>query len=155
MNNSIEENLSAAKFERKLAVAGLAAIGGGLFVVSFFNPTTAGFFPVCPLYKFTGIACPGCGLTRAFHALLHGDLATALGFNALLPFFFTAVRLFFDFDDFSGDSRARAADEFLPTVDGLGNCYFVRFVRRPAKFAVLSVHAALPVIFDAKSRVKR
>ena len=34
-----------------------------------------------------GIACPGCGLTRGFHALFHGDLLTALDYNALLPFF--------------------------------------------------------------------
>ena len=85
MNDAI--SLEANKFQRLTAAAGLAAIGGGILVVSFFNPTTAGFFPVCPLYKFTGIACPGCGLTRAFHALLHGDFGTALGFNALLPFF--------------------------------------------------------------------
>ena len=84
---SASEKLYATNFERAIAAAGLAAIGGGAFVVSFFNPTTAGFFPVCPLYKFTGIACPGCGLTRAFHALLHGDFTTALGFNALVPFF--------------------------------------------------------------------
>jgi len=35
----------------------------------------------------TGIYCPGCGLTRGFHALLHGDVLTALHFNALLPVF--------------------------------------------------------------------
>lgn len=33
----------------------------------------------------TGFACPGCGLTRAFHSLFHGDIVTALHFNALIP----------------------------------------------------------------------
>lgn len=33
----------------------------------------------------TGFACPGCGLTRGFHALFHGDILTALGFNAMIP----------------------------------------------------------------------
>ncbi len=73
--------------ERILAAAGIVATIGGAAFVWFFNPTTAGFFPVCPLLKMTGIACPGCGLTRGFHALFHGDFLTALGFNALLPVF--------------------------------------------------------------------
>ena len=71
--------------ERILAAAGIAAAAAGAFVVGYFNPTTAGFFPVCPLYATTGLSCPGCGLTRGFHALFHGDILGALGFNALIP----------------------------------------------------------------------
>ena len=56
-------------------------------MVWYFDPTKAGFFPYCPLLRFTGFACPGCGLTRGFHALLHGDVVTALDFNALIPLF--------------------------------------------------------------------
>lgn len=67
----------------------------GAGVVAFFDPTTAGFFPVCPLYSLTGFACPGCGLTRGFHALFHGDILTALDYNALLPVF--AILLGFGF----------------------------------------------------------
>jgi hypothetical protein len=81
----LEDKISASTVERILAVAGIAAIGAGAFIVAYFNPTTAGFFPVCPLYYLTGIHCPGCGLTRGFHALFHGDVLTALHFNALLP----------------------------------------------------------------------
>ncbi len=76
--------------ERILAGAGIVTTITGAFVVGYFNPVTAGFFPVCPLYSVTGILCPGCGLTRGFHALFHGDLLTALHFNAMLP-----VYLFF------------------------------------------------------------
>ncbi len=83
----IEDKVSASTIERILAVAGIAAIGAGAFVVGYFNPMTAGFFPVCPLYYLTGIHCPGCGLTRGFHALFHGDVLTALHFNALLPIY--------------------------------------------------------------------
>ena len=77
----------ASKVERFLAAAGAAGMAVGAGVVSYFDPASAGFFPVCPLYSLTGFACPGCGLTRGFHALAHGDLATALDYNALLPFF--------------------------------------------------------------------
>ena len=32
----------------------------------------------------TGLKCPGCGSQRMLHALLHGDIAAAWRFNALL-----------------------------------------------------------------------
>lgn len=49
----------------------------------FFNPATHQFYPICTLHKLTGLNCPGCGMTRAFYALLHGNFATALRDNAL------------------------------------------------------------------------
>lgn len=83
----------SSKFERVAAAAGAAAIISGAVGVWYFDPRTAGFFPVCPLYSLTGFACPGCGLTRGFHALFHGDIVTALDYNALIPFFAFAVLL--------------------------------------------------------------
>lgn len=77
----------ASTTERIFAAAGASGIVAGSAGVWYFDPTTAGFFPVCPLYSLTGLACPGCGLTRGFHALFHGDVLTALDYNALLPFF--------------------------------------------------------------------
>lgn len=56
----------------------------------WFDPSAENFFPVCPLYKISGFACPGCGMTRALHALLHGDIVSALRFNLFMP-----VMLFF------------------------------------------------------------
>jgi len=61
------------------AVTGL---GAGA-VIYFFNPSTNGFYPICQFHRITGLNCPGCGATRACHALLHGDLITALRDNAL------------------------------------------------------------------------
>src|SRR5688500_6078308 len=77
----------SARLERMLAATRESAIGAGAAAVWDFDPTKTGFFPVCPLYSLTGFACPGCGLTRGFHALFHGDILTALDYNALLPFF--------------------------------------------------------------------
>jgi len=66
------------------AVVLLIAAGAGAgTVIYFFNPSTHGFYPVCLFHKLTGLNCPGCGATRACHALLHGDLTTALRDNAL------------------------------------------------------------------------
>lgn len=81
------EQTNSSSIERVLAAAALIGGAAGAFVVGWFNPVTAGFFPQCPLYQMTGLACPGCGLTRGFHALLHGDVLTALDYNAMLPFY--------------------------------------------------------------------
>ena len=81
------EQIKSSSTERVLAAAGLIAGAAGAFVVAWFNPLTAGFFPQCPLYQMTGLACPGCGLTRGFHALFHGDVLTALDYNLMLPFY--------------------------------------------------------------------
>ena len=67
------------------AAAGVIAMLGGSAAVWAVDPSQTHLFPVCPLYALTGFACPGCGLTRGFHALFHGDILTALHFNALIP----------------------------------------------------------------------
>ena len=71
---------------RILAAAGVLFITTGVVVVGYFNPVTAGFFPLCPFHEMTGLNCPGCGMTRGFHALFNGDIWGALHYNALLPF---------------------------------------------------------------------
>lgn len=51
-----------------------------------FDPSQGGgWFPQCGMYRLTGLRCPGCGLQRAAHALLHGDVVGALRYNAMLP----------------------------------------------------------------------
>ena len=73
-----------------LAMLAAALVGGALAVLYLFNPLAVNFYPRCLLYVTTGIYCPGCGVLRATHALLHGRIGAALGYNALyvivLPF---------------------------------------------------------------------
>lgn len=84
-----EQNITtlgiAASTGRMMAAGSVTALAGGSAVVAYFDPSSTHFFPLCPLFAMTGLACPGCGLTRAFHSLFHGDLLTALHFNALTP----------------------------------------------------------------------
>ena len=69
---------------RRLAVAASVSAAAAAAVVLFvFDPATAWFFPPCLFRALTGHPCPGCGTLRAFHALLHGDVAGALRLNAL------------------------------------------------------------------------
>ena len=40
----------------------------------------------CVFRSDTGFYCPGCGDTRALHALTHGHILRAFGYNLLFPF---------------------------------------------------------------------
>jgi hypothetical protein len=64
---------------------GAAALAG----IYHLDPDAGGLI-LCPYRALTGLACPGCGMTRATHFLLRGDLASAWAYNPLL---FLAVPL--------------------------------------------------------------
>ena len=65
-------------------VAGTLA--GIAVLVFFFNPATHKIYPACQFHRLTGLNCPGCGMTRAAYALLHGQFLTAVHDNALFVF---------------------------------------------------------------------
>lgn len=46
---------------------------------------------LCTLKRVTGLSCPGCGLTRCFISLAHGDLASAWAFNPAGIWLFAVV----------------------------------------------------------------
>lgn len=74
-------------FGARLGTAALLLAGAGvaglLALLYLYNPLQVDFFPRCVLYSLTGIFCPGCGALRATHALLHGHVLAALGYNAV------------------------------------------------------------------------
>lgn len=56
-----------------------------LIVIYFlFDPSQTRFFPRCPLLKYTGIKCPGCGSQRALHDLLHLNIKGAFQHNFMM-----------------------------------------------------------------------
>ncbi|MCX4802179.1 DUF2752 domain-containing protein [Streptomyces sp. NBC_01214] len=70
---------------RRLAVpvSYLAGVTAAFVYVGAVDPNEPGHYPVCPLFRLTGVLCPGCGGLRSAHAFANGDLVTALGANAL------------------------------------------------------------------------
>ncbi|KAA0931722.1 DUF2752 domain-containing protein [Streptomyces apricus] len=70
---------------RRLAVpAGvLGAVAASFAYVAAVDPNEPGHYPACPLFRYTGLYCPGCGGLRSAYAVAHGDLGAALGANAV------------------------------------------------------------------------
>ncbi|MFJ5844364.1 DUF2752 domain-containing protein [Streptomyces sp. NPDC092903] len=73
----------ASRLRRTAAPAGvMAGVLAAFALVGSVDPNEPGHYPVCPLLRFTGIYCPGCGGLRSAYAVAHGDLGTAFGSNA-------------------------------------------------------------------------
>lgn len=64
-----------------LVLAALLVFG---FIYYALDPSQSSAFPHCTFLTLTGYKCPGCGSQRAIHALLHGDVAEAFRYNAML-----------------------------------------------------------------------
>ena len=73
-----------------ITVLAILIAASALIVLYFFDPETAGIYPVCPSKFISGYDCPGCGSLRATHALLHGNIASAWRYN---PAIFFAIAL--------------------------------------------------------------
>lgn len=68
-----------------LAAMAAASAGAGVWLLRAFDPNAPGnLFLPCLFRQFTGLYCPGCGTTRALHALVHGDLGGFIAMNPLL-----------------------------------------------------------------------
>lgn len=93
---------------RTFTVIAIAALLAGLAVVYRFSPTEYSFYPRCPVYLATHWLCPGCGATRALHALLHFNVQSALHYNALFTLLFPFACLWLGFSGY----RTMRYDQF-------------------------------------------
>ena len=73
---------------KKLALFALVLLTGVFAVSLLFAPPGGDYFTICGIKNFTGLPCPGCGLTHSFCAIGKGDFASGAGYNLLgLPLF--------------------------------------------------------------------
>ena len=81
--DSADRQVNSSALARLGVPAGImAAVVGAFGYVATVDPNQPGHYPVCPLFRLTGLYCPGCGGLRSAHAFAHGDLLTALQDNA-------------------------------------------------------------------------
>ena len=76
------------KYRVAATVAVMLAVVAMFCWYYYTHDPSGGKAPRCLFKLVTGYECPGCGSQRAFHSLLHGDIAAAWHYN---PFVFFAV----------------------------------------------------------------
>lgn len=59
-------------------------LGALSLVYHFFDPLQSAWMPQCPFLQLTGWQCATCGMQRAAHALLQGELLVAARYNWFL-----------------------------------------------------------------------
>jgi hypothetical protein len=71
---------------RRMAGPCAALVGTGIALgyLAVVDPNQPGHYPVCPTRALLGIDCPGCGMMRATHDLVTGNVAGALDHNVLI-----------------------------------------------------------------------
>jgi hypothetical protein len=75
---------SVSRIRSVLITVAVSAAACAAAVLYWFDPARHNFYPVCLFHLLTGLACPGCGATRALHQLLHGNIAAAARLNLLV-----------------------------------------------------------------------
>lgn len=57
------------------------------------DPSKFQITPPCYLRYFTGLYCPGCGMTRALHCAMNLRFIDAFSYNLLWPFIITFISI--------------------------------------------------------------
>ena len=84
--------MTALTIKRIAVLVVLFAVG-----ILYYNidPIEVAMAPKCVFKMLTGLQCPSCGIQRALHCLLHGDVVAAVRYNPFLavavPYAFAAV----------------------------------------------------------------
>jgi hypothetical protein len=72
-----------------LAAWPIRAVAASVLVLSFaFSQNSLPTFDLCLFHAITGLQCPGCGMTRAFCAISHGQFASAWALNPFAYLFY-------------------------------------------------------------------
>jgi hypothetical protein len=77
-----------SRWRARVVLLGLTAV---FIVAALWNPADELRVTLCPFRALTHHPCPGCGMTRAFCALAHGELWRAIKLNPFSQLLFLAA----------------------------------------------------------------
>lgn len=92
--SSVRTPLSGDSTVSSRAVGAVVAAGSAAALTAAFaiGPHAVTHGPdICVFRRLTGLPCPGCGLTRSWVMLAHGDIARAFAFNVVGPVLFAVT----------------------------------------------------------------
>ena len=76
---------TAGEPSRRLALLALVGLTAVFLISLVLKPATGEYFTICGFKNFTGLPCPGCGLTHSFCAVAQGSLVEGFKYNLLGP----------------------------------------------------------------------
>ncbi len=93
---------SVSRLRRRIIVAAVILAAATLLCVYYYTaePGTD-VMPRCTFKVLTGWDCPGCGSQRAFHAMLHGHVFEAFGYNPAI-FVMIPLAVLYAFAEWAG-----------------------------------------------------
>lgn len=91
VGNEAPQPLASAFTERRMAWVAFVCLSVMFILTMVVRPADEPAFILCPFRAVTGLLCPGCGMTRAFCALGHGEFRRALHFHALSPVLYLSL----------------------------------------------------------------
>jgi hypothetical protein len=76
--------LSSLRSRRAAFALGALGLIGLAAFIRVQDPAQSSLYPVCLFHAVTGLHCPGCGIARALHHLVHGEVSAAFWRNPLV-----------------------------------------------------------------------
>ncbi len=71
--------------KRRVAIVLLVGLSLVYIISLIYRPADGEYFTLCGFKNFTGLPCPGCGLTHSFCAIGKGELGAAFAYNLIGP----------------------------------------------------------------------
>ena len=65
----------------KTVILSISILVVACIILALGNPHSLSWPLKCPLYQISGLQCPLCGMQRAIHELLHGNMKEAWSLN--------------------------------------------------------------------------